>query len=128
MQGDVDRPTYIARSAKLLGVSLTHSPATVAARPVEWRAGDLRRSADTYTWPGSWRYHDPLLARAVDQVGDGFASRDRAATRIVDRRDDGYGYGPPPIRSWDRMQTRDWRTLPGGLMKSAHRGRVMRVY
>jgi hypothetical protein len=129
MHGDVQRRSYIAERAELIGLSLTTSPATLAARPIQWRRGDIRHSPDTSAWPGSWRYHDPLLERAEQHLsGEPLLTRSRARARhLVDRRhraEDDYG---PPISSYDRLRAGDWRSLPGGLRKSAHRGRILSV-
>jgi hypothetical protein len=100
---DCDRPAVIA----------DHDP------------GDLLASADRFRWPISWGYRDPLLERALNYRR---GLNVRSATRaIVDlrERDDGYG---PYLSSHGRLRGGDWRSLPGGLQKSAHRGRVLRVY
>jgi HK97 family phage prohead protease len=81
-----ERSTYIAREASLLGLSLTFSPAALAAQPIGIRAGDLRSSVDRYRWPCSWQHSDPLLARALDHIGTGLGVEHRHATAIVDRR------------------------------------------
>jgi phage head maturation protease len=84
--GDVAKSICVARSASLLGLSLTLSPATLAAQPVKFHPGDIRRTTDRYKWPGSWRWSDPLLGRAVDNLGGGLGVEQRSATQIVDRR------------------------------------------
>jgi HK97 family phage prohead protease len=67
LRGDVDKRICIAREAALVGLSLTHAPATLGA------------------WPVSWKYHDPLLERAVGSIGSGLGVEKRTATRIVDK-------------------------------------------
>jgi HK97 family phage prohead protease len=86
LRGDVGKRVYVARQAALLGLSLTFSPATLGARPVGVRAGDVRRSIDRFRWPSSWRWSDPLLGRAVDSLGSGLGVERRSATCITDQR------------------------------------------
>jgi HK97 family phage prohead protease len=85
LRGDVDKRICIAREAALVGLSLTHAPATLGAWPVSIRAGDIRRSLDRNGWPVSWKYHDPLLERALGSIGSGLGVEKRTATRIVDK-------------------------------------------
>jgi HK97 family phage prohead protease len=68
----------------VVGLSLTHTPATIGAWPVGIRAGDIRSSRDRGGWPWDWKYHDPLLERALDHIGTGLGVEQRTATRIVD--------------------------------------------
>jgi hypothetical protein len=119
-----ERSTYIAREASLLAVSLTLATERVGAQPLRWLTGDVRRSIDRGAWPGSWRYNEPLLARCVDQLGQGFDVRTCTATHIVDvrprHRDDEY---PLPPGTWGRDQR-----PPGPLRHSAPvRGSVLAV-
>jgi hypothetical protein len=83
LRGDVNQPFCIAREARLLGLSITFNPATLCAQPIEIRSGDLRSSADRGKWSTSWRWHSPLLSRALDFLDAGYGIEKRAA-RIVD--------------------------------------------
>ena len=141
MRGDVDKQFYIAREAALIGLSLTLSPATLGARPVEIRAGDLRSRADRGQWPGSWRWASPLLDRAQTFLDGGYGVERRAA-RIVDITAE--KENERAAREWERelsrVETRPtqrrhehvppqfrpgWR--PGMLEWSQSRGRVISV-
>jgi HK97 family phage prohead protease len=84
LRGDVDKRICIAREAAVVGLSLTHSPATIGAWPVSIRAGDIRSSRDRGSWPWDWKWKDPLLERALDHIGTGLGVEQRTATRIVD--------------------------------------------
>lgn len=83
LRGDVGKRYCIAREAALVGLSLTFSPATIGAWPINTRTGDIRRSLDRGGWSCSWKYHDPLLERALHNIGSGLGVEQRAATRIV---------------------------------------------
>jgi HK97 family phage prohead protease len=107
LRGDVDKRIYVAREAALLGLSLTFSPATLAAQPVGVRAGDLRRSNDRFKWPMSWQLNDPLLARALDHLGPGLGVEHRHATAIVDKRPRRF---PPLELSLRRRPTIEYRS------------------
>jgi hypothetical protein len=67
-EGVATRAVSIASHAALTGLSITTTPATVGAQPLEVRAGDIRRSGDRRHWPVSWRTQHPQLARAVDAL------------------------------------------------------------
>lgn len=127
MAGNVNKPVYIAREARLRSLALTFNPATLGAVPVRWRLGDVRDPADRSTWPFTWRSAEPLLARALDYNGTDWRSRDRTATHIVDLRYRDNGY--PGLRDGARVRTGEFvsRELPNGLRKSAHPGRILRV-
>jgi HK97 family phage prohead protease len=88
LRGNVREAFCIAREARVLGLSITFSPATLCAKPIEIRTGDLRSSGDRGRWSASWRWHSPLLARAVDHISTrrGLEQRAATATRIVDCR------------------------------------------
>jgi hypothetical protein len=119
MRGDVRTRSFVAREAQLLSVGLTFSPANLEARPLRWRPGDIRDSADRMSWPISWQSTDPLLARALDDCG---TLRTRTASRIVDRRDP--GDNPWQLREGQLVAARP--RLAGGLRYGAP-GRVLRV-
>jgi hypothetical protein len=138
MRGDVDKPFYIAREAALIGLSLTLSPALLAARPVEIRTGDLRSRVDRGKWPCSWRWASALVARAFDFLDAGYGIEKRAA-RIVDIAAE--KENERAAREWERerswIETRptqdkranEWlRHGPGAPVDwSRHRGKVLRV-
>jgi hypothetical protein len=127
MRGDVRRRSYIAREAQLLSAGLTLSPAVLGAQPIRQHAGDLRNPSARSSWPFSWRSSDPLLARAIDYIGDpGWRTRSSfTATRIVDRRDKGDYPWPPGLRLRG-LSPGD--ALPSGkLRKSGHAGRIISV-
>jgi hypothetical protein len=99
--------------------------------PIGWKSRDgelidgnspgRTRSA----WPISWGTSTPLLQRCVDWRQ---GLRERCAPeRIVDRRhrDD----NPGQFREGQYVRPGDFRSreLPGGLRKSAHRGRIISV-
>jgi hypothetical protein len=88
MVGDVEKPTYIADRAELIGLALTFSPATLGAVPLEWRHGDVRSEVDTRCWPLSWHYQHPLLDRAERSLrGQRLQLRTRhRASHLVDLR------------------------------------------
>jgi hypothetical protein len=88
MYGDVEKPTYIANRAELIGLALTFSPATLGAVPLEWRRGDVRSGVDTRRWPLSWQYQHPLLERAERHLrGQRLQLRTRHRARhLVDLR------------------------------------------
>jgi hypothetical protein len=117
--------SYIADRAMMIGLGLTMSPLTVAATPIRWRSGDVRRSSDRFSWPVSWRSADELLGRALDHVG----GQDlRTRTRhLVDRRprDDDY----PGLREGQHVAPGQVRSgqLPNGLRIAGAAGRVLRV-
>jgi hypothetical protein len=75
---------FIARTASLIGLSVTFNPATLAAQPIEIRAGDLRSRVDSGKWATSWRSTSPLLARALDHLANDRGVETRTATRIID--------------------------------------------
>jgi hypothetical protein len=142
IRGGAAGNTYIAREAQLLAAALTLDPCTVAALPVRWLPGDIRRSVDRFTWPGSWRYNMPLLGRAlarVEQFGSGQLEQ-RTATCIVDLAAE--AENDRAQAEWEREQSRietrspvakraaEWqRHGPGSRIEwSRHPGRVLRVY
>jgi hypothetical protein len=125
-RGDVDKDVYVSRQARLLGIALTCSPATIALQPVQVRSGDLRSSFDRGGWQVSWGWRDPLLRRALDvleQRGRSLGLETRAVPHVVDRRARYEEF--VPFR--EGMAVPDVRH-PGGLEYSAHRGRILRVY
>lgn len=122
------RRSFLVARAHVAGMSLPFSPANMAARPVSWISGDLRESGDRRQWPISWRGNAPLVARAVDHLGQG--TRDRSA-RIIDRRcDAGCDHFP-----WEQLPPRARRAIgdrgreqaSGQLRHSAHAGRLISV-
>lgn len=119
----IDRDTYIAASAEMIGLSVTLETARVGAYPVSRRQGDLRDPVARRTWPFSWQRSDPLLARALNALGTDWQARTRSASRIVDRRDDGdYPWHLLPSQAWRQAGTR-----PAGAMRHGPRGRVISV-
>jgi hypothetical protein len=80
------RSVAIADTAALVSIGLTTDPATVAALPVHVLAGDVRSAPDRATWPMSWRSAYPLVARALDHVGDSYRAATRTPRRLVDQR------------------------------------------
>jgi hypothetical protein len=103
---------------------ITDEPGNLDATPLKSRPGDLRHAPDTFKWPISWRDRDPLLARAADYHRGG--SQTRAAEHIVDREP----AGPPFAEELTPLELRELeeaQELPGGLRKSAWRGRVLSV-
>jgi hypothetical protein len=138
MRGDVDRAFYVARQAALIGLSLTLSPALLGAQSIEIRTGDLRSRVDRGSWPTSWRWSSPLLARAHDFLDAGYGIEKRAA-RIVDiaseKQDELAAAEWERERRW--VETRspaakraaEWERHSVGarIEWSRHRGRVIRV-
>ena len=82
---NLEARSFVAREAQLRSVALTLDPCNLAARPVQWLRGDLRRETDQRSWSLLWRTDHPLLARAFDQLR-GLGSESRTASQIVDRR------------------------------------------
>jgi hypothetical protein len=71
------RSRFIVETAALTGLSITTTPAAVAARALTVLPGDVRDAGQRSRWPMSWRTRHPLLVRAVDHG---------ATTRLLDRR------------------------------------------
>lgn len=122
MIGDVDKRSYIARTAELLSLGLTSSPATLGALPLQWRRGDVRSRLDRGGWSALWRSNDQLLARCVDHLHGPRLSEFRARHLVDMRRADG-----PPMTYSERAAFSSWRALPNGLERSACVGKVLRV-
>jgi hypothetical protein len=80
-----ERSAVVPR-VKVLGMSLTLTPANPSAQPLRWMPGDVRNVVDRGGWPLSWTTGLPLLRNAVDYLGSDWQVRTRIATRIVDRR------------------------------------------
>jgi hypothetical protein len=61
------RRAFTAEPATLEGLAVVDHPASLTARtqPLQIREGDYRSSADRRSWPRSWGYDAPLLARAL---------------------------------------------------------------
>jgi hypothetical protein len=126
----IDRTdTYIARTAELLGLSLTFATARSGAHPLSWRRGDLRSSFGRSHWPLSWRSEAPLLARALDSR---HGMLHRSAPRIVDRRREsaldslvGRRAGSVHPSEFELAEDPYWMNRP--LRHSGHRGKVLRV-
>jgi hypothetical protein len=132
MRGDgIDRSEhYIARTAELIGLSLTLATARVGAHPLAWRQGDLRNPVDRHGWPCSWRGSDPLLARALDRIGTDWQARSRSATRIVDRRAaEVIPMGNGAFLIGDQLVSGNSRSngRPAGAMRHGPPGRVLSV-
>jgi hypothetical protein len=127
----IDRTdTYIARTAELLGVSLTFATARSGAHPLSWRRGDFRSSYGRSHWPLSWRSEAPLLARAVDNRAGMLQTR--SAPRIVDRSREsaldnlvGRRAGSVHPSELELAEDPHWQHRP--LRQSGHRGRVLSV-
>jgi hypothetical protein len=116
--------TYIAREARLLGLSLTLDPATLGARPVSVRRGDFRHSPDRGSWSASWRLNDPLLARASDYSNaQPWRYRSASPARIIDRRPN--EDLPPGLREGALVRYGS-SSLPGGLRRGQP-GRILSV-
>lgn len=77
-----------ATRAGITSVGITTTPATLAAVPLRWVAGDIRRRGDRNRWPLGWAGQHPLLQRCVSHLGTGHDAEHRHATRILDRRDE----------------------------------------
>jgi hypothetical protein len=107
---------------RLIGLSITDEPGNLDAQPLRSRSGDVRRSPERYHWPISWR-SDQLLARAADAHK---GSQARVVTHIVDLE-------PAQLPFATELTTSEMRELeraqelPGGLRRSAWRGRVISV-
>ena len=110
--GDI---VYVADEARIIGLSLTLTPATVSAQPLAMQRGDLRDRTTRYSrWPSSWRTEAPLLERAVDDLPRSLELR-HAATRIVDRRIS------------EAQRERMYYAHPGSLRHSGHAGCIISV-
>jgi hypothetical protein len=108
---------YVARTAELLGLSLTLHTARVGAHPVGLRRGDLRDSTARYSsWPCSWQSSDPLLDRALNHLGSDWQARSRTASRVIDLRQREADY-PLELR----------RPLRRGALEHGPPGRVISV-
>jgi hypothetical protein len=121
--GELSGDTWAAERAHLIGMSLTLSPASLEAQPLRIMAGDVRSSVDRFKWPGDLHHHAPLLERAVAYLPRG----ETRARRITDQRPAERTY--LSLREGQRVMPGEFpsRYLPGGLMKSAHVGRVISV-
>jgi hypothetical protein len=146
LRGDVRKPFYVAREAALLGLSLTFSPASLAAQPIKILTGDLRSLVDPRKWSTSWRWSSPLVARALDhleQYGSGWNIGARSATRIIDRAAESENERARAVLEREQLlvetrqpQPRDLQRVPpqfrpgwkpGDLEWSLSGGRVLRV-
>ena len=120
--------SFVVPCARVVGMSLTLSPANSSARPVDWLPGDVRSGPDRYRWSTSTSYDYPLLERAI-HYGRGLR-RDRAATRIVDRRaaevvpmgDGAFLVNNELVAVSSRGNAR-----PPGAMRHGPRGRILSV-
>jgi hypothetical protein len=95
------RSRFVADAAALTGLTVTDSPATIAAQPLRILAGDVRDPTARGAWPISWRIEHPVLERCVAQLGTGYDTLQRTATRLLDRRDHdlpGHGWIDPDGR------------------------------
>jgi hypothetical protein len=90
--GVATRSRFIADARALTGLSITDSPATVAAMPIVVLPGDIRSAPDRATWPLSWHHDHPLLQRCLDHLGHD--PWKRSAVRLVDERD------AVPVAGW----------------------------
>ena len=80
---------------------------------------------------GSWMYRskrfDGVRRELVNAAVEQRSWRNRNTPLRVGGHDPD-DYAPPPPSSYELWRMGDSRMLPGGLIKSAHRGRVLRVY
>jgi hypothetical protein len=96
----VHERSYIAREAKAARPGADPQPGDPGSLANELDAGDLRRSPDRGSWPVSWRYNHPLLARALEHG----ITEDTTVTRLVDHRMDA---GCDEYH-WHAVRTRTW--------------------
>jgi hypothetical protein len=105
---------FVADEGRIIGLSLTLAPASLAARPLEMRRGDVRSIVDRGSWSG-WR-EAPLLKRCVDQLPR-LRVEQRRALHIVDRRQRDVDDYPLELR----------RPLRRGALEHGPPGRVISV-
>jgi hypothetical protein len=118
---------WTARTAFLIGISLTLSPACFEAQELDVLPGDIRSAADRGSWPDRLGWRARLLERAVANTSRGETRARTIQNLKPSPEQQEAAYSARALEEHFRQNPHLIDRRPGALEHSRHVGKVLRV-